>query len=58
MNHVYFYGAAYRDQLSAPSAPRGMDPAADCVKLGLPFTLHTDAPCSNIGTACNSCRRR
>ena len=27
-----------------------MDPAADCVRLGLPFTIHTDAPCSNIGT--------
>jgi predicted amidohydrolase YtcJ len=27
-----------------------MDPARQCVELGLPFTLHTDAPCSNIGT--------
>ena len=27
-----------------------MDPAADCVRLGLPFTIHTDAPCSNSGT--------
>jgi predicted amidohydrolase YtcJ len=50
MNHVYFYGAAYRDQLFGPERAARMDPAADCVKLGLPFTLHTDAPCSNIGT--------
>jgi predicted amidohydrolase YtcJ len=50
MNHVYFYGAAYRDQLFGPERASRMDPAADCVKLGLPFTLHTDAPCSNIGT--------
>jgi predicted amidohydrolase YtcJ len=50
MNHVYFYGAAYRDQLFGPERASRMDPAADCVKLGLPFTIHTDAPCSNIGT--------
>jgi predicted amidohydrolase YtcJ len=50
MNHVYFYGAAYRDALFGPERAGRMDPAADCVKLGLPFTLHTDAPCSNIGT--------
>ena len=50
MNHVYFYGAAYRDQLFGPERAARMDPAADCVKLGLPFTIHTDAPCSNIGT--------
>ncbi len=49
MNHVYFYAAAYRDTLfGAPRANR-MDAAADYVRAGLPFTLHTDAPCSNIG---------
>jgi predicted amidohydrolase YtcJ len=50
MNHVYFYGAAYRDQIFGPDRANRMDPAAECVALGLPFTLHTDAPCSNIGT--------
>jgi predicted amidohydrolase YtcJ len=50
MNHVYFYGAAYRDQLFGAERAARMDPAADCVRLGLPFTVHTDAPCSNIGT--------
>ncbi len=50
MNHVYFYGAAYRDQLFGPERAQRMDPAAECVRLGLPFTIHTDAPCSNIGT--------
>lgn len=50
MNHVYFYGAAYRDQLLGIARADRMDPAAQCVALGLPFTLHTDAPCSNIGT--------
>jgi predicted amidohydrolase YtcJ len=50
MNHVYFYGAAYRDQLFGPERANRMDAAAQCVQVGLPFTLHTDAPCSNIGT--------
>lgn len=50
MNHVYFYGAAYRDQLFGADRANRMDAAAQCVQLGLPFTLHTDAPCSNIGT--------
>ena len=50
MNHVYYYGAAYRDQLFGPERTARMDPAAQCVAEGLPFTIHTDAPCSNIGT--------
>jgi predicted amidohydrolase YtcJ len=50
MNHVYFYEAAYRDQLFGPERAARMDPAADCVRLDLPFTIHTDAPCLNIGT--------
>jgi predicted amidohydrolase YtcJ len=50
MNHVHFYGAAYRDRLFGPARANRMDPAGQCVEIGLPFTLHTDAPCSNIGT--------
>jgi predicted amidohydrolase YtcJ len=50
MNHVYFYGAAYRDQLFGEDRANRMDPAGDCVRIGLPFTIHTDAPCSNVGT--------
>jgi predicted amidohydrolase YtcJ len=49
MNHVRFYGAAYRDQLFGPERAAFMDPAGACVKGGLPFTLHTDAPCSPPG---------
>jgi predicted amidohydrolase YtcJ len=50
MNHVYFYGAAYRDELFGPERAAFMDPAGACVEGGLPFTLHTDAPCSPPGT--------
>ncbi|MCX5494427.1 amidohydrolase [Kaistia dalseonensis] len=49
MNHVYLYGAAYRDQLFGPERAAFMDPAGACVKEELPFTLHTDAPCSPLG---------
>lgn len=49
MNHLRFYGAAYRDQIFGPERAAFMDPAAACVKAGLPFTLHTDAPCSPPG---------
>jgi predicted amidohydrolase YtcJ len=49
MNHVRFYGAAYRDQIFGPERSAFMDPAAACVKAGLPFTLHTDGPCSPPG---------
>jgi len=49
MNHVFFYGAAYRDQLFGPERAAFMDPAGACVSEGLPFTLHTDGPCSPLG---------
>lgn len=49
MNHVFFYGAAYRDQIFGPERAAFMDPAGACVQEGLPFTLHTDGPCSPLG---------
>ncbi len=49
MNHVRLYGTAYRDQIFGPERAAFMDPAGACVKAGLPFTLHTDGPCSPPG---------
>src|SRR5215467_12101208 len=49
MNHVRFYGAAYRDQLFGPERAAFMDPAGACLRGEVPFTLHTDAPCSPLG---------
>jgi predicted amidohydrolase YtcJ len=49
MNHVRFYGAAYREQIFGPERAAFMDPAGACVRAGLPFTLHSDAPCSPPG---------
>lgn len=50
MNHVRFYGAAYRDQIFGSERTAFMDPAGECVKADLPFTLHTDSPCSPPGS--------
>jgi hypothetical protein len=50
MNHVRFYGAAYRDQIFGPERAAFTDPAGACVKVDLPFTLHTDSPCSPPGS--------
>ena len=49
MNHVRFYGAAYRDDIFGPGRAENTDPAGWCVKNDLPFTLHSDAPCSPVG---------
>ncbi|MEI8151427.1 MAG: amidohydrolase [Hyphomicrobiales bacterium] len=49
MNHVRFYGAAYRDQIFGPARAALTDSAGACVRAGVPFTLHTDSPCSPLG---------
>jgi hypothetical protein len=49
MNHVRLYGAAYRDQIFGAERAAFMDPARACVNAELPFTLHTDGPCSPPG---------
>lgn len=48
-NHVRLYGAAYRDQIFGPERAQNADPSGWCVQEGLPFSLHTDAPCSPLG---------
>jgi predicted amidohydrolase YtcJ len=50
MNHVRFYGAAYRDQIFGAQRAAFTDPAGACVEADLPFTLHTDSPCSPPGS--------
>jgi predicted amidohydrolase YtcJ len=49
MNHVRLYGAAYRDHIFGPPRAMNADPAGWCMKENVPFTLHTDSPCSPIG---------
>jgi hypothetical protein len=50
MNHVTLYGAAYRDEIFGPERAGFMDPAGACAKAGVRFTLHTDSPCSPLGS--------
>lgn len=50
MNHVTLYGAAYRDEIFGPERAAFMDPAGACAKAGVRFTLHTDSPCSPLGS--------
>jgi predicted amidohydrolase YtcJ len=49
MNLVLLYGAAYRDEIFGPPRTTFVNPAGACVKAGIPFSLHTDAPASPIG---------
>ncbi|MBV8530409.1 MAG: amidohydrolase, partial [Candidatus Eremiobacteraeota bacterium] len=49
INHVYYYGAAYRDALLGPERAARMDPGAQAVSLKLPFTFHSDAPVTKPG---------
>ncbi len=46
---LYLYGAAYRDQILGPERTAFMEPMAACVKAGIAFSLHTDAPVSPVG---------
>ncbi|HEX4014914.1 MAG TPA: amidohydrolase [Candidatus Cybelea sp.] len=48
MNNLYYYGAAYRDQIfGAPRANR-FNPTHDFFAAEIPFSIHSDCPCSPI----------
>ena len=49
MNLVLLYGAAYRDEIFGAQRTEFVNPAGACVKAGIAFSLHTDAPASPIG---------
>jgi predicted amidohydrolase YtcJ len=57
MNNVYYYGAAYRDTIFGPERADRFNPAGEFLELGVPFSIHSDCPCSpaaplrEIGTA-------
>jgi len=48
MNNVYYYGAAYRDQIFGPERAARFNPAGDFLASGVPFSIHSDSPCSPI----------
>ena len=51
MNHLALLCRAHlsRPDLLEPERAAALDPAGACVRAGLPFTLHTDGPCSPPG---------
>ncbi len=48
MNNVYYYGAAYRDQIFGAARADAFNPAGDFYAAGIPFSIHSDCPCSPI----------
>jgi predicted amidohydrolase YtcJ len=46
---LHLYGSAYRDEILGPERTEFMVPMAACLKAGIPFSLHTDAPVSPAG---------
>jgi predicted amidohydrolase YtcJ len=43
IGHVYYWGRVFRDQILGPERAARIDPGASCVRLGMPFSLHSDA---------------
>ena len=48
MNNVYYYGAAYRDQIFGAARAERFNPANSFLSAGVPFSIHSDCPCSPI----------
>lgn len=42
--HVYYWGDRHRDLFLGPGRAARIDPVADALQAGLPFTLHLDTP--------------
>ena len=43
-NHVYFWGETHREQTAGPARARKLDACATAKRLGVPFSIHCDAP--------------
>lgn len=48
-NLLFFYGAAYRDDIFGHERARDMVPAGAAYRAGIPFSLHTDAAAAPMG---------
>jgi predicted amidohydrolase YtcJ len=42
-NHIYFWGDLHYSTFLGPARARDMDPAGSAQRLGIPFSLHSDA---------------
>ncbi len=43
-NHLYYWGDAHHAQTVGPARAEAMNPAGSARRLGIPFSLHSDAP--------------
>ena len=43
-NHLYYWGDAHYEQTVGPARAAKMNPAGSARRLGIPFSLHSDAP--------------
>jgi len=43
-NHLYYWGDAHYSQTVGPERGERMNPAGSALRLGIPFTFHSDAP--------------
>ena len=50
INHVYFWGQTMRDNVFGPEKVQLLDRCASVEKAGLKWTMHSDAPVSQMGT--------
>jgi hypothetical protein len=42
-NHIYFWGDLHYTTFVGPDRARGMDPAGSAQRMGIPYSLHSDA---------------
>ena len=50
INHVYFWGQTMRDNVFGPQKVQLLDRCASVEKAGLKWTMHSDAPVSQMNT--------
>ncbi len=48
MNNLYYYGAAYRDDIFGAQRAARAFPAGDFYANYIPFSIHSDCPCSPV----------
>ena len=47
-NHVYYWGETHRRDTMGPARARKLDAAATALRLGVPFSMHSDAPVTPV----------
>ncbi len=48
VNHVHYWGDRHRNLFLGPERAAGIDPLGTTVRIGLPFTLHSDLPITPV----------